>query len=97
LGALQNSAAATYPLILHRRGESRVWICRHFGDHLICPTRKEYIHRVGRTARAGKSGKYIAMVTQYDVEVYQRLKRFGYQAARTQGGRNSLGIVERER
>jgi len=35
---------------------------------------KDYVHRVGRTARAGKSGKAIAMVTQYDVEVYQRLE-----------------------
>lgn len=35
---------------------------------------KDYIHRVGRTARAGRSGKAIAMVTQYDVEVYQRIE-----------------------
>lgn len=35
---------------------------------------KDYIHRVGRTARAGKAGRSIAMVTQYDVEAYQRLE-----------------------
>jgi ATP-dependent RNA helicase DDX47/RRP3 len=41
---------------------------------------KEYIHRVGRTARAGKSGQAISMVTQYDVEVYQRIEfLLGYQ------------------
>lgn len=35
---------------------------------------KTYVHRVGRTARAGKSGKSITFVTQYDVEVFQRLE-----------------------
>jgi len=35
---------------------------------------KEYIHRVGRTARAGRSGRSIAFVTQYDVEIFQRLE-----------------------
>jgi len=35
---------------------------------------KDYVHRVGRTARAGKSGRSIAVVTQYDVEAYQRLE-----------------------
>lgn len=39
------------------------------------PTKsKDYIHRVGRTARAGRSGKSITLVTQYDVELYQRIE-----------------------
>jgi ATP-dependent RNA helicase DDX47/RRP3 len=35
---------------------------------------KTYIHRVGRTARAGKSGNAISFVTQYDVEVWLRIE-----------------------
>ncbi len=35
---------------------------------------KDYIHRVGRTARAGKSGRSITMVTQYDVENFQKIE-----------------------
>uniref|UniRef100_A0A673L9Y7 Uncharacterized protein n=1 Tax=Sinocyclocheilus rhinocerous TaxID=307959 RepID=A0A673L9Y7_9TELE len=35
---------------------------------------QDYIHRVGRTARAGRSGKSITFVTQYDVELFQRIE-----------------------
>ncbi len=35
---------------------------------------KDYVHRVGRTARAGKTGKAITMVTQYDVETFQKIE-----------------------
>ncbi|SLM39747.1 atp-dependent rrna helicase rrp3 [Lasallia pustulata] len=38
------------------------------------PDSKTYIHRVGRTARAGKSGHAISFVTQYDVEIFQRIE-----------------------
>lgn len=36
---------------------------------------KDYIHRVGRTARAGRSGRSISIVTQYDVELFQRIEQ----------------------
>jgi len=35
---------------------------------------KDYIHRVGRTARAGRYGKAITFVSQYDVEMYQKIE-----------------------
>ena len=35
---------------------------------------KDYVHRVGRTARAGRSGRSLTLVTQYDVELYQRIE-----------------------
>lgn len=39
---------------------------------------KDYIHRVGRTARAGRSGTAITLVTQYDVELFQRIEQCQY-------------------
>ncbi|CAH1404615.1 unnamed protein product [Nezara viridula] len=43
--------------------------------NLDIPTHsKDYIHRVGRTARAGRAGVAVTFVTQYDVELYQRIE-----------------------
>lgn len=36
---------------------------------------KDYVHRVGRTARAGRSGEAITFVTQYDVEHYLKIEK----------------------
>nr|WCZ58384.1 ATP-dependent RNA helicase DDX47 [Paratrimastix eleionoma] len=35
---------------------------------------KTYLHRVGRTARAGLAGRAITIVTQYDVEMFQKIE-----------------------
>lgn len=36
---------------------------------------KTYTHRVGRTARAGKEGQALTLVSQYDVEKFQKLEK----------------------
>lgn len=40
----------------------------------IAQDSKTYIHRVGRTARAGRAGKSISLVTQYDIELLTRIE-----------------------
>eukprot|EP01067_Filipodium_phascolosomae_P005926 Filipodium_phascolosomae@DN405_c0_g1_i1.p1 len=35
---------------------------------------KDYIHRVGRTARAGRTGRALTLVTQYDIEAFQKIE-----------------------
>lgn len=43
-------------------------------NHNIPRIPKEYIHRVGRTARAGKGGKAITLVTPYDIKLLQTVE-----------------------
>ena len=37
---------------------------------------KDYVHRVGRTARAGRGGKSISLVTQYDVQLILAIESY---------------------
>ncbi|XP_076675964.1 putative ATP-dependent RNA helicase Dbp45A isoform X2 [Andrena cerasifolii] len=38
-------------------------------NHIIPNVPKEYIHRVGRTARAGKGGMAVSLITPYDIKL----------------------------
>ncbi|EFA02088.1 probable ATP-dependent RNA helicase DDX49 [Tribolium castaneum] len=44
-------------------------------NHNIPKIPKEYIHRVGRTARAGRNGKAISLVTPYDIKLLQAIEQ----------------------
>lgn len=43
-------------------------------NHTVPKIPKEYIHRVGRTARAGRGGKAITLVSPYDIPALQAIE-----------------------
>lgn len=44
-------------------------------NHTLPNVPKEYIHRVGRTARAGRGGKAVTLVTPYDIKMLQAIEK----------------------
>ena len=78
LGALNNFKAKPGSILVATDVASRGLDIPHV-DVIVnfdIPTHsKDYIHRVGRTARAGRSGRSVSFVTQYDVELYQRIEQ----------------------
>lgn len=79
LGALQKFKAKTRSILIATDVASRGLDIPHVDVviNLDIPSHpKEYVHRVGRTARAGRGGKSITFVTQYDVDLYQKIEFF---------------------
>ncbi|KAF8794528.1 putative ATP-dependent RNA helicase DDX47 like protein [Argiope bruennichi] len=77
LGALQKFRAKTRSILIATDVASRGLDIPHVDVVInfdIPGNSKDYIHRVGRTARAGRGGKSITFVTQYDVELYQKIE-----------------------
>ena len=61
------------------------------------PDSKTYVHRVGRTAQAGKSGVAVSVVTQYDIEVFQRIEKALGQKLKEHGTEREEVMVFAER
>lgn len=78
LGALGKFRAGSRSILISTDVASRGLDIPHVDVvvNLDMPTHsKDYVHRVGRTARAGRSGLAVTFVTQYDVELYQRVEQ----------------------
>lgn len=77
LGSLNKFKSGTRPILIATDVASRgldiptVDVVINFD---IPTNSKDYIHRVGRTARAGRNGRAVTFVTQYDVELFQRIE-----------------------
>merc|ERR1719181_2179966 len=79
LGALNSFKSAAKKILVATDVASRGLDIPHVDvviNFEIPKNSKDYIHRVGRTARAGRSGRAITFVTQYDIEAFQRVEHF---------------------
>lgn len=44
-------------------------------NHIIPNNATDYVHRVGRTARAGRQGRAVSIVTQHDVKLVKAIEQ----------------------
>ncbi|XP_063674118.1 probable ATP-dependent RNA helicase DDX47 [Bolinopsis microptera] len=77
LGSLNKFKSKDYTILVSTDVASRGLDIPHVDvvmNYDIPTHSKDYIHRVGRTARAGRSGRAVTFVSQYDVELFQRIE-----------------------
>ena len=43
-------------------------------NHDVPMVSRDYVHRVGRTARAGRGGRAVTLVTQYDIDLIHKIE-----------------------
>ncbi|OQV22414.1 putative ATP-dependent RNA helicase DDX49 [Hypsibius exemplaris] len=73
-------------------------------NHNVPSVSKDYIHRVGRTARARKTGLAITLVTQFDVRLIHaieemigtKLKEYPFDESQIQASLNEVELATRE-
>ncbi|KAF3923021.1 hypothetical protein ABW20_dc0104033 [Dactylellina cionopaga] len=78
LGALNKFKAGTRSILVATDVAARgldIPTVDYVINYDIAGDSKTYIHRVGRTARAGRSGVCVNMVTQYDIEEFTRIEK----------------------
>jgi superfamily II DNA/RNA helicase len=47
----------------------------HVFNYDVPKTTKEYVHRIGRTARAGETGVAVTLLTQHDHDSFRRIQK----------------------
>ncbi|KAJ4829891.1 DEAD-box ATP-dependent RNA helicase 10 [Turnera subulata] len=78
LGALNKFKAGEYNILICTDVASRgldIPSVDMVINYDIPTTSKDYIHRVGRTARAGRSGVAISLPNQYEIEWYMQIEK----------------------
>lgn len=87
LHSLLSQNARLASLAAFRSGHRRVMVCTDIGsrgldlpavelvvNYDIARVSEDYVHRAGRTARAGRAGHCVSIVSQFDIESFQNIE-----------------------